>query len=99
MFRSFAFIVEENNAAEQQPSDSASDYTGSNEGEPAHLNVGSDPQSKPSDPQSSTMNDIPVMSNEQSLLEHLKLKTRSFESSRLIFITRWNNATISFFCL
>jgi pSer/pThr/pTyr-binding forkhead associated (FHA) protein len=91
----FWFVVEADGAGEGSDlgSDTAGAYTGVS-GEPAHLTVKSD-QAHPSDPSSSTMNEIPVMSNEQTLLEHLRLKTHSFDQAGLFNAAQSQAATIA----
>jgi hypothetical protein len=85
----FWFVVEGINGNENGPAtnpESGSQITDISKisaGEPAHLKVGSDLQSEASDPSSSTMNEIPVMPSEQTLLERLRMKTHSFDQAGL----------------
>ncbi len=77
----FWFVIE--NSIGKGDSDSSTLGQMDQPAEPAHLTVKSDILTEPSDPSASTMNDIPVMPNEQSLMDRLRLKTRSFDQSGL----------------
>ncbi len=63
--------------------------------EQTHLTVKPDAQTEPSDPSTSTMNEIPAMDNEQSLLERLRLKTRSFDQQGLFAHAQAQPGTIA----
>ena len=63
---------------------SAPPNTGNVAGEPQHVSVKSEFFLEPTDPNTSTANDIPIMTNEEVLLDRLRLKTRSFEHSDMI---------------
>ncbi len=97
----FWFVVESANSGENGPAlnpesgSQLTDISTLNAGEPVHLKVGSDLQTEPSDSASSTMNEIPIMPTDQTLLERLRLKTHSFDQAGLFANPQAQMATIS----
>ncbi len=97
----FWFVVEGSHSGENganlspESNSEISDTSKGSTGEPGHMKVGSDQQAESSDPSSSTMSEIPIVPNEQMLLEHLRLKTRSFDQAGLFASAQSQKGTIS----
>ena len=94
----FWFVVEAGTPEQEGPSESANFAAGlskTNGGESVHLNLRSEHQAQSTDPASSTMNEIPVIANEQTLLERLRLKTHSFDEPGLFTSTQLPPSPIS----
>ncbi len=90
----FWFVVESSVASEQMSGQELSSSSGAESGsnmpiengapaQPTHVNVKSEFFLEQTDPSAATANEIPVMANEDSLLERIRSKARSFDHSDL----------------